>query len=134
MPTEYVPNTMNSPTVIASAPQLVVPDVQKTAAWYCDVLGCSLIALVGNPPVYAMVQRDGFQLHFAKSDRADIPRNHEYRSISHDFILWVPEIDAFVAELRSRGARIVEDITLRSYGSRECVVEDCDGHRILIGD
>ncbi len=125
---------MERAKIIGIAPQLVVTDIQRTAMYYRDVLGFSIIGLVQDPPVYGMVERDGFQIHFAKSKTMDIRLNKDLRSISHDLILWVPEIDTFYAELQSRHATIVEGIVRRPYGSREFVIEDCDGHRILVGD
>lgn len=125
---------MNKTKLIGIAPQLVVNDVKKTAEYYRDVLGFTIIGLVSDPPVYAMVERDGYQVHFAKSETQHIKTNKDYRSISHDFIIWVPEIDDFFDELKSKNAKITEGIVKRTYGSREFVIEDCDGHKILIGD
>lgn len=125
---------MGQAKIIGIAPQLVVRDVAKTAAYYRDVLGFRMIGLVGDPPVYAMTERDGFQLHFAQSDTAQIKTNKDFRAIANDLILWVPEIDLFFDELRSKKANIIEGIIKRNYGSREFIIEDCDGHRILIGD
>lgn len=125
---------MNKPKLIGIAPQLVVTDVKKTTEYYKTILGFTILGLVGDPPVYAMVERDGFQVHFAKSDTQDIKTNKDYRSISYDFIIWVPEIDAFFEELTSKNVSILEGIVKRPYGSREFVIEDCDGHKILVGD
>jgi catechol 2,3-dioxygenase-like lactoylglutathione lyase family enzyme len=125
---------MSQAKLIGIAPQLLVRDVLKTVSFYRDKIGFSIIGLVQDPPVYGMVQRDGFQIHFSKSDKSEIKTNKEYRSISHDFIIWVPEIDAFFEELKSKEVNIVEGIILRPYGSREFVFEDCDGRRVLVGD
>ncbi len=125
---------MDKAKLIGIAPQLVVHDVKRTAEYYKDILGFSIIGLVADPPVYAMVERDGFQIHFAKSDTQHIKTNEDYRSISHDLIIWVPEIDNFFQELTFKNANIIEGIVQRIYGSREFVIEDCDGHRILVGD
>jgi len=125
---------MNKPTLYGIAPQLVVKDVKRTVEYYRDALGFVVIGMVGEPPVYGMVERDGMQVHFAKSDGPEIKINKDFRSISHDFIIWVPEIDAFYEELMASQVNILEEIVLRPYGSREFVFEDCDGHRILVGD
>lgn len=125
---------MSHPKLIGIAPQLVVNDVLISANYYKDILGFTILGIVGDPPVYAMVERDGCQVHFGKSDVSDIKTNKDFRSIGYDFIIWVPEIDAFFEELTSKGAKIVEGIIKRSYGSREFVVEDCDGRRMLVGD
>jgi catechol 2,3-dioxygenase-like lactoylglutathione lyase family enzyme len=120
--------------LIGIAPQLVVADVKITAEYYQNILGFRILGLVADPPVYAMVERDGIQVHFAKSGTQEIKTNKDYRSISHDFIIWVPEIDKFFNELKAKNAKIIEGIVERVYGSREFVIEDCDGRKILIGD
>ncbi len=125
---------MQRAKLIGIAPQLVVNDVVKTAEYYRDVFGFNIIDYFMDPPVYAMVERDGFQIHFAKADTEEIKKNVDFRKFSRDLIIWVPEIDNFFQELKSRNAIIVEEITRRVYGSREFVVQDCDGHTILIGD
>lgn len=125
---------MSKARMIGIAPQLVVNDVRKTVAYYLDRLGFSLISLVGDPPVYGMVIRDGCQVHFIQSDKETVPLNREYRSISYDFIIWVPEIDLFYEELKARKVSLSEAIVLREYGNREFTIEDCDGRRILVCD
>lgn len=125
---------MNRPKLIGIAPLLVVPDVVTTACYYRDILGFKIIDYFLDPPVYAMVEREGFQIHFAKSDQAVIYTNENMRKATPDLILWVPEIDAFYEELKSRNADIVEGIVKRVYGSREIILRDCDGHKILVGD
>lgn len=125
---------MKKAQLIGIAPQLVVKDVVKTAEYYRDVLGFSTIGYFLDPPVYAMVERDGFQVHFAKSDTESFPINEQFRKISADLIIWVPEIDLFFEEVKSKNAEIVEGIVQRVYGSREFIIKDCDGHKILVGD
>jgi len=125
---------MDKAKLIGIAPQLVVKDVVVTAEYYRDILGFNIIDYFMNPPVYAMVERDGFQIHFAKSDINEIKTNYDFRKIAFDFIIWVPEIDKFYYEVKSRNAWIIEEITQKIYGSREFVISDIDGHRILIGD
>lgn len=124
----------NPPKLFGIAPQLVVPDVVQTANYYCEILGFKLIGYAMDPPVYAMVERDGFQIHFAKSVNGDFKKNGDFNSISTDFIIWVPEIDLFYEEVKAKNAEIVEDIVTRIYGSREFVIKDCNGFKITIGD
>ncbi len=121
-------------TLIGIAPQLVVADVVKTAEYYRDILGFNIIGYAGTPPVYAMVERDGFQVHFGKADTQSIHTNEAIRKGTSDLIIWVPEIDLFYAELTSKHADITQEIVKRVYGSREFMIRDCDGHLILIGD
>jgi catechol 2,3-dioxygenase-like lactoylglutathione lyase family enzyme len=122
--------------VIGIAPQLIVADVKKTAEYYRDVLGFTIIEFFMDPPLYGMVQRDGFQVHFAKADDDAHTTNHneDLRKEITDLVIWVPEIDLFFEELKGRNADIVHDIVQRSYGSREFVIRDCNGYKILVGD
>ena len=122
------------PKLIGIAPQLVVTDIVKTAEYYRDILGFRIIDYFLDPPVYAMVERDGIQIHFAKSDSGSINANEDLRKETTDFIIWVPEIDLFFQELKSRHADIVEGIVKRVYGSREFIIRDCNGYKILVGD
>jgi uncharacterized glyoxalase superfamily protein PhnB len=120
--------------LIGIAPQLIVQDVSRSADYYRNMLSFTILGIVGNPPVYAMVERDGCQVHFAKSAVPEIHVNRDFLSISHDFILWAPEIDALFEEWKQKGVKIIQEITRRPYGSREFVIEDIDGHIILVGD
>ena len=125
---------MQRAKLIGIAPQLVVKDVVITAAYYRDIYGFNIIGYFMDPPVYAMVERDGFQIHFAKTHIKEIKTNSDFSKSMHDLIIWVPEIDIFYNELKSRKANIVQEIVKRVYGSREFVVKDVDGHTILVGD
>ena len=124
----------NLPKIIGIAPQLVVEDVVKTAEYYRDKLGFSIIDYFLDPPVYAMVHRDGFQIHFGKADAGQFTNNASFRKISTDFIIWIPEIDLYYEEVKARGADIAEDIVQRVYGSREFRIRDCNGYLITIAD
>ena len=120
--------------LIGIAPQFVVEDVVKTAEYYRDVLGFKILGYFLDPPVYAMVERDGFQVHFGKADNEPANPNNRFRKISTDFIIWVPEIDKFYEEVTSKGAEVTEGIIMRIYGSREFVIRDCNGFKITVGD
>jgi|SRR3569833_363139 len=124
----------DKPKVIGVAPQLVVPDVKKTVEYYIGVLGFELISyFFEEPPVYGIVQRDGYQAHFGKADGNALHFNDTIRKGMPDFIIWVPETEAYYREVTAKGAVIVQEIIQRSYG-REFIVEDCDGHRVHVCD
>lgn len=48
--------------------QFVMTDVVKTAEFYCDSLGFTILGYFLDPPVYAMVERDNVEIHFGKAD------------------------------------------------------------------
>lgn len=123
----------NRAKLVGIAPQLVVNDVVKTAGYYRDVLGFTIIKYVDESPIYAMVERDGFQIHFGKSDSITINLNENFRKGTTDLVIWVPEIEKFFEEVKSHNANISQEIVKRSYG-REFIIRDCDGHTILVCD
>ncbi|MFM1879298.1 MAG: hypothetical protein RLZZ241_2164 [Bacteroidota bacterium] len=125
---------MSSAEIIGSAPQLVVKNVAQTVAFYKECLGFEILGLVGNPAVYGMVQRNDFQIHFAHATHGTVHTNRSLNPLCNDLILWIPDIDAFYAEIKAKGVLIVEEITKRPYGSKEFVFQDLDGHHVLVGD
>jgi catechol 2,3-dioxygenase-like lactoylglutathione lyase family enzyme len=120
--------------IIGIAPQFIVPDVVKTAEYYRDVLGFQLNGYFLDPPVFAMVQRDGIEIHFGKSDTCDYKTNIEYRKITSDAYIRVDDAVKMYEELKARGANIIEGPVLRVYGMREVVVKDCNGYLLVFGD
>lgn len=113
------------------APILVVKDIVRTAEYYRDILGFTINGYWFDPPVYVIISRDGSELHFGKADSEQIHANKDIRKGTPEFVVWVPDIETFFDEVKSKGADIVQKIVDREYG-RECIISDCDGHQILV--
>ncbi|MGA2098039.1 MAG: glyoxalase superfamily protein [Candidatus Acidiferrum sp.] len=112
-------------------PVFVVSDVAVAAEYYRDVLGFKILGYFLDPPVFAMVARDEVEIHFAKTDDGAVPSpNVARRRIAVDAYIWVNDLDSLHAELKSRGATIVEPPTLRVYKCYEMVVADHFGFRL----
>jgi predicted enzyme related to lactoylglutathione lyase len=94
------------------APQFVVPDVIAAAEYYRDVLGFRIRGYFLDPPIYAIVARDSVAIHFGKVDAgiATSP-NIQRREGSIDAYIWVNDVDSLFAELKERGAKIVQRLT-----------------------
>lgn len=122
---------MTAAKLTGIAPQLVVADVVRSAKFYRDVFGFSTINYFGDPPAYAMVNRDGFEVHFGRADGGDVNKNREIRAATPDFLIWVSGIEDYYEELRANGAAFVQQIVQRSYG-REFIAIDCDGHQMMV--
>lgn len=117
------------------APQLVVPDVVKTAEFYRDELGFTILGYFLDPPVYAMVSRDGVEIHFGKGDDDTVQLNESVRKgLGSDIYIWVSDIDQLFAELSAKNVEIVEGPIERIYGSREVTIKDCNGFQLVFGD
>jgi catechol 2,3-dioxygenase-like lactoylglutathione lyase family enzyme len=124
------PQTKKQATLKSLAPQLVVEDVVKTAEYYRDILGFTLLGYWMDPPVYSIVQRDGVEIHFGKAKKSGVS-NSTIRSGAFDLYIWVSDIDAVFEELKAAGAKIIEGPVKRIYDSTELTVEDCNGYSLV---
>lgn len=115
------------------APQFVVPDVVKTAEYYRDVLGFEIFGYFADPPVFAMVGRDGVEMHFGKIDASREPQNNEMvrNGLGTDAYIWVDDIDKLHGELVEKNAEIVEGPIRRVYNCVEITVRDCNGFQLV---
>jgi hypothetical protein len=80
------------------------------------------------------VARDSVEIPFGKSDSgtATLP-NIRRRERSIDAYIWVNDLDPLYAELKERGAKIVEPAVTQVYKCYEMVVEDAWGFRLAFG-
>jgi predicted enzyme related to lactoylglutathione lyase len=125
----------NNPRLRSIAPHFAVPDVVAAAEYYRDVLGFTLNSYFLDPPVFAMLERDGVAIHLGKQDAgmSAVP-NSSFRQIGLDAYIWVEKIAALAAEFAAAGADIVEGPVTRVYGCTEIVVRDLNGYRIAFGE
>jgi uncharacterized glyoxalase superfamily protein PhnB len=95
-------------------PELPVEDVERAQQHYRDALGFEIGWFLPDDEIGA-VSRDNFAIFFRRRSRPFEPAVH-----------WVfaEDIDATYAELRSRGARIVEPLEMKPWGLRQFTVED----------
>ena len=114
----------------------MVPDVVKAAEFYRDELGFKILGYFFDPPVYAMVSRDGAEIHFGKADEGErLQFNETIRhGLGTDVYIWVSDIDQLYAELSAKNVEIVEGPIERIYGSREVTIKDCNGFQLVFGD
>jgi catechol 2,3-dioxygenase-like lactoylglutathione lyase family enzyme len=125
----------------AAVPQFTVPDVVQTTEYYRDVLGFQIagywdgeragLATVPTP-VFGIVSRDQIQVYFNRADQSDFRTGRA--DGAYDAYLRVTGLDALAAELRIRGADIIDGPEDRPYGQREIVVRDCNGLILAFGE
>ena len=116
----------------AAVPQFTVPDVVQTAEYYRDVLGFTINGYWASPPVFAIVHRDQVEVFFNRADQSPV-RTGRARG-AYDAYIRIAGIDALAADLRRRGADILEGPELREYGQRELVIRDCNGLILTFGE
>jgi uncharacterized glyoxalase superfamily protein PhnB len=120
-------------TFRSAAPQFTVKNVVQTAEYYRDAWGFTILGYFGEPPVFAMVGRDGVELYFSQATGSPEPRTGR-SPVAYDAYLHVTGVDALATELRERGATLVAGPTTRIYGMRELVVRDCNGLIFALGE
>jgi hypothetical protein len=107
----------------------------QNAEYYSDQLGFAILGYFADPPVYAMVARDGVEIHFGKADGDHLQVNDGIRKgLGNDAYIWVNDINELFAELSKRNVEILEGPVKRIYESTEVVVRDCDGHQLVFAD
>jgi len=129
---------MGSPTkceFYGLAPQFVVPDVVRSAEYYREKLGFEILGYFLDPPVFAIVRRDGAEIHFGKSDKGEVKVNDSVRrGLGTDAYIFISNVISLFDELRARGVKIVDGPTERPYGRTEITVVDEDGYQIVFGE
>jgi lactoylglutathione lyase len=122
-------------------PNLIAADIDRSTAFYRDVLGFSVVTTVPNAAPFAFVwlQRGPVKvfLNSVESVRAE-HRDLAARPIGGTntmFIVVEAEstaagVDALFAEVQAR-ARVIMPLTDQFYGMREFGIEDPDGYVVF---
>jgi catechol 2,3-dioxygenase-like lactoylglutathione lyase family enzyme len=112
----------------AFAAVLAVRDVGASLAFYLDRLGFREQFRLGDPPEYAILDRDAVSLHLmpaARGDAMGLGRSNVY--------VFTPAVDRLHEEFREAGCAIEVPPTDFPYGMREMSLRDPDGNRITFG-
>ena len=122
-------------------PNLIVADIDRSTAFYRDVLGFSIVTTVPDaaPYVFVWLQRDNVHVFLnARAGAAeDLPdfaarpiggTNSLYMLVEADSV--DDGIDALFREVEGR-ARVVMPLKTQFYGLREFGIEDPDGYLVL---
>jgi catechol 2,3-dioxygenase-like lactoylglutathione lyase family enzyme len=115
---------------------LPTPDVRRTAAYYRDVFGFTVVEHLDAGEPFAAVYRDRVEFVLVQTKHGKFEPNRLRYGAGFDAYVdpdTVEGVDEICEELRSRGARIVREPAMTDYGSYEMVVEDVDGRHVGIG-
>jgi catechol 2,3-dioxygenase-like lactoylglutathione lyase family enzyme len=113
--------------LIAFAAVSTVNDVARSLEFYLGRLGFKEFFRLGDPPSYAIVERDAVSLHL-------MPATQEARGIGRSTIyVFAADVDALHDELCALGCAAEQAPTDYDYGMREFSVRDPDGNRITFG-
>jgi uncharacterized glyoxalase superfamily protein PhnB len=113
-------------------PVFVTQDIPATLAYYKEKLGFECLGTWSDPPVYAIIARDGQAIHF-RCAKPPKPNPDKYADELIDAYLFVEDADALYAEYAGKGVEFVRRLANMPWGSREFVVKDGDGRLLAFG-
>lgn len=119
------------PPLLATSPLFVVADLQRSVDFYHTKLGFAEPGIWGEPPCFAMLNRDRFELMLSLAPTPDRVRPNGAHDV-WDLYLRVPDVEAEMLALQGAGVAIVKGPTDTFYRMREIEVLDPDGYRICI--
>ena len=111
----------------AFAAVFTVDDVAASIAYYRDKLGFRIDFTLGDPPGYAIIERDCVSLHLMPATRAPATRGQS------SIYVFAADLDRLYGELLSTSTPIEAAPQDYDYGMREFSVRDPDGNRITFG-
>ena len=117
----------------ASAPHFFLADLRRAVRFHVDVLGFDEPPLWDDPPVLAMLSRDGLVVMLNQArGRPPWPNGLED---CRDRNFGVDAVDAFHEAVRDRGVGIVHGPEVRGlYGMKEIGIRDPDGYMLVFAE
>ena len=114
--------------IISSAPLFHVTDLNRSLDFYCDTLGFTRPSIWGNPPSFAMPDRDGMIIMLAEKPESNCnPDNW-------DAYFWVNDAKSLFEEFRGKNVDFEYEVTLQElYGNLEFGIKDPDGYFLAFG-
>ena len=108
---------------------LAVLDLERSADYYRDVLGFT-IREIGDPG-WRFYERD--EVRILAGWCADAIPPADLGDHSYFAYIGVDDIDAFYAEIKAKGAEVLNPPRNKPWGLREFALRTIDGHRITFG-
>jgi uncharacterized glyoxalase superfamily protein PhnB len=116
----------------SAVPVIATADVRATLEYYIHVLGFAEYFTFGDPLEYAGVHRDDVQIYVTRDEKlASALRSLD---LHPDIFLWVKDVDTVYEAHKTRGAKVVEEISNRPWNARQYVIEDPNGYYIKVAE
>jgi uncharacterized glyoxalase superfamily protein PhnB len=115
--------------ITRSYPVLAVHDLDRSGAWYSDVLGCELDDV--DPGNWRFCRAG--EVMFMLGRCPDVPPASELGDHSYVAYLRVDDVDVFHARAVASGAEVLKAPRDEPWGMRELGLRSPDGHRFMLG-
>lgn len=119
-------NEPRSPQILSSAPVLCTTAINPLIEYLVEKLGFALQGQAGDPPSWASLHRDGFEIML-------ICGNYPVPAQDWAAYLYVTNVDALYEEFVARGADVPRLPQDKPYNSREIEVRLPDGRVLAFG-
>jgi catechol 2,3-dioxygenase-like lactoylglutathione lyase family enzyme len=118
--------------VTGIAPQLLVDDLDRAIAYYCDKLGFEFDFKYED--FYAAVSRDGFAIHLKCAPKSAADKEYRKQNEHLDAYISVLGVRDLFRELEMRGARVTTPLEERPWSCVDFYVEDLDGNIVCFSE
>jgi len=123
-PVKAIAAMTNRPVLERAIPVFGVEDIAAAVTFYCSVLGFTEGWSRGSPPTLVQVARDDIEVHLARGAGSGATSAYFH----------VKGVDAYYAEVRARGGKVVDVVGDRASGMRDFVVTDPAGNMLSFGE
>jgi len=124
----------NFSQVVGATPIFHVPDGQKAADYYKEVLGFTLAWGMDDPLTFCKMERGNLSIFlFQTPDAASNTYRTALSAKFADLYVFVSDVDAIYTELKERGADCLAEPKDYDYGMRDFNVRDLNGYILTFG-
>lgn len=115
--------------ILRSNPVLAVHDLDRSSAWYRDVLACELDDV--DPGNWRFCRAGNVMFMLGRCPQ--VPPASELGDHSYVAYLDVDDVDAFYRRAIAAGAEVLKAPHDQPWGMRELALRSPDGHRFMLG-
>ncbi|MHA2276647.1 MAG: VOC family protein [Candidatus Kariarchaeaceae archaeon] len=129
----------NDLNLMSVAPYFQVKNINVSTEHYRDKLGFYFERLWGEPPTFAMIQRDSITIMLQEHPMGKlypdlINPNRKTNHHDWDAYVWVKDLQSLYDDIQKRGGTIIsKPMNKDDYGMREFEIQDPDGYVICFG-
>ena len=118
----------HEPQLLGAFPQVFVADVEVSCQFFVETLGFTLRFKYGQPPFYALVQRDGARLNLRFVHQPVLRQEAERDLLAAS--IPVENVKSLYLEYKTAGVPMHQILKKQPWGLQDFIVRDPDGNLI----
>ena len=123
--------------IIAGSPVLFVPDIDKAANFYSELLGFLNNGIWGSDPRFCMAMRDAMMITLQECRGMHTVPNSQATGMPNawDISLMVNDLDALCQEYQEKGVGVLYSPRIfEEHNFREFAIKDINGYVLSFGE